>query len=218
MSRRGSGGPYPLMADLRDRRVVVVGGGSVAVRKVAALLEAGARPIVVAPRLCPSLEILGMTGRIRTWRRPFEAGDVAGARLVLACTDAPTVNARVIRMARRRGTVAVNAGRSGGGGFAGAAVLRRGRLTVAVSSAGSAPYVTAHLRDRLASLVPESWGRAMGPLGRLRRRLKAQGVTPDQERAVWRSLAASGALDRLLDGDAASFAEEVERCMSSSSA
>src|SRR5947207_14380920 len=87
--------PYPLGLRLRGRRVVVVGGGQVALRRVARLLEAGADVLLVAPEATAALAGWAKAGRLRWERRPYAGGDLDDAWLVLACTDVPAVNAAV---------------------------------------------------------------------------------------------------------------------------
>src|SRR5438128_12366441 len=87
--------PYLLGLRLEGRRVVVVGGGAVASRRVPALLDAGADVLLVSPKVAASLEDLAAAGRIRWEARGYRAGDCAGAWLVCACTDDPAVNAAV---------------------------------------------------------------------------------------------------------------------------
>src|SRR5579862_8190430 len=86
---------YPLSLRLAGRRVVVAGGGSVAVRRVAGLRAAGADVVVVAPELSPALADLSTRGLITTRTRAYQPGDLEGAWLALACTDSPEVNAAV---------------------------------------------------------------------------------------------------------------------------
>jgi uroporphyrin-III C-methyltransferase / precorrin-2 dehydrogenase / sirohydrochlorin ferrochelatase len=101
--------PYLLGLRLRDRRVVVVGGGAVAARRIPALLDAGADIVLVSPSVTASLEDLAAAGRIRWEPRGYADGDCAGAWLVCACTDAPEVNAAVAAAAERQRTWYVRA-------------------------------------------------------------------------------------------------------------
>src|SRR5260370_9738092 len=93
---------YPLRLGLEGRGVVVVGGGSVALRGVAGLREGGAEVVVVAPRLTPALADLSDRGQITAHRRGYQPGDTDGAWLVLACTDQPEVNEAVAADAERQ--------------------------------------------------------------------------------------------------------------------
>ena len=140
---------FPAFLRLEGRPVVVVGGGPVAASKVPALLGAGARVTVVAPRQVPGLDGLP----IRQVRRPFRAADLDGAWWVVAAAT-PAVNRRVRRAADRR-RVFVNAvdDRANATAFLGA-VLRRGEVALAVSTGGTAPALAAVLRDALEELVP----------------------------------------------------------------
>ena len=101
--------PYLLGLRLDDRRVVVVGGGAVATRRIPALLDAGADIVLVSPSVTASLEDLAAAGRIRWEPRRYADGDCAGAWLVCACTDDAAVNAAVAAEAERQRTWSVRA-------------------------------------------------------------------------------------------------------------
>jgi len=101
--------PYLLGLRLRDRRVVVVGGGAVASRRIPALLDAGAEILLVSPKATASLEDLAAAGRIRWAARGYSPGACAGAWLVCACTDSPAVNQAVAAAAEAQQTWCVRA-------------------------------------------------------------------------------------------------------------
>jgi uroporphyrin-III C-methyltransferase len=92
---------YPVGLRLTGRRVVVVGGGQVAHRRVAGLLEAGAEVTVVSPEVTPALEALVAPGSLVWIRRRYEPGDLDGAWYAVAATDDPAVNAAVVAEADR---------------------------------------------------------------------------------------------------------------------
>ena len=105
----GQGEAYLLGLRLRGRRVLVVGGGAVAARRVPRLLAVGADLVLVSPSVTPALEEIAAHGRIDWRRRPYAAGDCAGAWLVVACADRPEVNAAVAAEAEANRTWCVRA-------------------------------------------------------------------------------------------------------------
>jgi len=105
--------PYLLGLRLTGRRVVIVGGGSVASRRIPALLDAGAQVHLVSPKVTAALEDLADTGRIRWTARAYAEGDCEEAWLVCACTDDPAVNAAVAAEAEAQRTWCVRADDAG---------------------------------------------------------------------------------------------------------
>jgi len=101
--------PYLLALRLDGRRVLVVGGGSVAARRVPGLLDANADVLLISPEVTPSLHDLILAGRIGWQSRGYAPGDCAGAWLVCACTDDPAVNAAVAAAAEAAGIWSVRA-------------------------------------------------------------------------------------------------------------
>jgi uroporphyrin-III C-methyltransferase/precorrin-2 dehydrogenase/sirohydrochlorin ferrochelatase len=136
---------YPLLLDLAGRRVVVVGGGRVATRRVRSLLDAQADVLVVAPRHSPELAEWG----VPVVGREFRPEDLDGAWLALACTDSPGVNAAVADAAAGRSLFCVRSDAAGEGSARTPAVLRRDGLTVAVTG-GDDPLRAVALRDAIS--------------------------------------------------------------------
>jgi uroporphyrin-III C-methyltransferase/precorrin-2 dehydrogenase/sirohydrochlorin ferrochelatase len=139
---------YPLLLDLTGRKVVVVGGGDVASRRVVDLCRAGAAVTVVAPSVSGRIHHLVGTGEVQWEAREFAGRDVAGAWLVVAATDEPSVNERAVAAAQRNQTFCVRADSAVGGNARTPAVLRRGPMTVAVN-AGDDPLRAVALRDQI---------------------------------------------------------------------
>jgi uroporphyrin-III C-methyltransferase/precorrin-2 dehydrogenase/sirohydrochlorin ferrochelatase len=139
---------FPVLLDLAGRRVVVVGGGRVAARRVPALWAAGADVVIVSPALDPELAAREPAVRLR----PFRPDDLDGAWLVLACTDDPDVNTEVALAAEVRGVFCVRADAAEGGSARVSAVLRRDGTTVAVNG-GDDPRRGAELRDAIATAL-----------------------------------------------------------------
>jgi uroporphyrin-III C-methyltransferase/precorrin-2 dehydrogenase/sirohydrochlorin ferrochelatase len=137
--------PYLLGLRLEGRRVVVVGGGAVASRRIPALLDAGADVLLVSPKVAASLEDLAAAGRIRWEPRGYRPGDCAGAWLVCACTDDPAVNAAVAAAAEAQRTWYVRADDAEASAAWTPASGRAGDVQVGVLSGD--PRHTAAIRD-----------------------------------------------------------------------
>ncbi len=137
---------YPVVLDLTDRRVVVVGAGPVGARRVAALRDAGADVHVVAPAVHAPLD-----GSVTVHRRSYLDGDLDGAWLVHACTDDPAVNAAVAAEAERRQIPCVRADAAGAGTARTPAVARSGAVLAAVTS--DDPVRSVRIRNRIAALL-----------------------------------------------------------------
>ncbi len=140
---------YPVFLDLKDRPVLMVGAGKVALRKTRGLLEAGARITVVAPDCEPEFEELP----VRLVRRRFRASDLAGALLVFAATDDRLTNHRIAIAAKGRGQFANIADSAEECGFLVPARLHRGDVQIAISTGGESPRLTAELRKKLEEIL-----------------------------------------------------------------
>ena len=150
--------PYPLGLVLGGRRVLVVGGGAVATRRVPALIDAGADVVIVSPSLTPALRALADAGRLTWTARGFDASDVEGAWLVHAALDDRAAAEEVSAAADQRRIFCVRADDRGAASAWTPAVTRHGGVTVAVLSGGR-PRRSMAVRDRIAA------GLAAGELG-----------------------------------------------------
>jgi uroporphyrin-III C-methyltransferase/precorrin-2 dehydrogenase/sirohydrochlorin ferrochelatase len=140
---------FPIVIDLAGRPVVVVGGGAVAERKIEILIEAGARVTVVSPEVTDRVARWARGGRIALERRRYRAGDLAGARLAYAATSDPAVNRAVREEAVREDAWLNVIDEPDLCDFISPAVLRRGDLTIAVSTSGRVPALSKQIREEL---------------------------------------------------------------------
>jgi uroporphyrin-III C-methyltransferase len=145
-----SGVVYPVGLRLLDRRVVVVGGGQVAHRRVAGLLEAKADVTVVSPEVTPALEALVEPGSLTWIRRRYEAGDLEGAWYAVAATDDPAVNAAVAAEADRSRIFCARADDRSASSVWTPAVGRHGELVVGVHGGGD-PQRAIGVRDAVVA-------------------------------------------------------------------
>jgi precorrin-2 dehydrogenase / sirohydrochlorin ferrochelatase len=178
--------PYIACLDLAGRRCVVVGGGSVAARTVASLLDSAAVVRVVAPAAVERLVMLAQVDRIELLARPYTTGDLEGALLAFAATDRADVNALVAQDAKTAGVLCNVADASAASDFTIPAVLRRGDLAVAVSTGGSAPGYARRVRDLLAVGLGPEYGQALELYASVRARILAADVA--NQPYLWDSL------------------------------
>lgn len=212
----------PIFLDVRDRPCLVVGGGLVAARKLALLLRAGARAVVVAPHLTDELRAMASVVELR--ERPFAEVDLDGMTLVIAATDDAQVNARVAALASARGLLVNVVDTPALCSFIMPAVVDRSPVIAAVSSGGRAPVLTRLLRARLETLIPAAYGRLAELAGSVRGKVRERIADPVARRRFWdealqgpvAELALSGQerrarqlLDRLLERGAAGGVGEV---------
>jgi len=188
---------FPIFADLRNRPVLVVGGGQVAERKAQALIDAGALVRIGSPTLTPALRRHLANGRIAHLRGVFVEDWLDGVWLAIAATDDASVNRAVADagVARRLWVNVVDDVESSG--FQVPAVVHRGPLQVAISSGGSAPMLARHLREKLETLLDESLGAFAALLARRRDAIR-QRFPVLQERRQFFDRLLSGPLQRLL--------------------
>jgi siroheme synthase-like protein len=140
---------YPVFLDLKDRPVLVVGAGKVALRKARGLLEAGARVTVVSPECEAEFEELP----VRMVRRRFRASDFGNAVLVFAATDDRLTNHRIAIAAKGKGVFANIADSAEECGFLVPARVNRGDVQIAVSTGGASPRISAELRKKLEEVL-----------------------------------------------------------------
>jgi precorrin-2 dehydrogenase / sirohydrochlorin ferrochelatase len=148
---------YPIMLNVTNQRVVVIGGGKVAERKIHGLLEAKAKITVVAPTITTGIQQLAATGKLIWRQKTFSPDDLEEAWVVIAATNNRDVNKAVAKAAKpyQLINIADDPERSN---FHVPAVIRSGRLTIAISTGGASPTVAQQIRCQLAELYDDDYG------------------------------------------------------------
>lgn len=197
---------YPAFLDLRDKPVVVIGGGEVAERKVAALLPTGAKVTVISPVLTSGLR--GLDVEVR--QRPYVVGDLRGAYLAVIATDDTDLNRIAAEEARAERVLVNTVDDIDYCDFIAPAVVQQGDITLAVSTNGKSPAFARFLREQLESFLTPEYGDLLEVLEKVRKELRRRKVRVPAE--YWqehidddlRDLVRNGRLDeaqqRLLRG------------------
>ena len=206
---------YPVNLLVRGRRVVVVGGGRIAARKIEPLLEAGARVEVVSPEVGAEIRAWADAGRLVLHERAFRAGDLEGAWLALTATDDPVVNAAV-HAAGEAGRVWVNSADDPANcSFTLMAVIRRGDLVVSLGTGGRSPALAAQLRRRFEEEIGPEYETLLDLLADAREELRGAGRS--SEDANWQSVFDGGIVELVRTGRVDEARELLRTCLSSSS-
>ncbi len=175
----------PIFADLKQRPVLVVGGGEVAARKVDLLLRAGAQVRIVAQALSAELEHQHLQGRVEWLGQNFVPQQLDDVFLVIAATDDSALNAEVYAEADKRRVLANVVDDQPRCSFIFPSIIDRSPLVVAVSSSGQAPVLARMLREKLEALLPASLGQMAELAGGLRGKVKQRLASIGARRRFW---------------------------------
>lgn len=196
-------GYYPALLDLEGRPVLVVGGGQVAARKIAALVEAGAKVRVVAPKLAPETREVCEQSGVAVESREFAPKDVAGAWLVVSATDIEKVNRAVADAAEEAGVFVNVVDVQPLCSFIVPASVRRGELILAVSTSGASPAAARRLRQRLEKEFGPQWEPYLDLMRAVRARLTSLGRPAKDNKPLFYALVDSDLFEAMAEGDAA---------------
>ena len=189
---------FPLFIDLNQKQGLVVGGGAVAARKIRTLLPYGPHLTVCAPSVLPELEALpGLPLR----RDPFSPALLEGAFFVIAATDDQELNSHIARLCRER-NIPVNVADPGTEStFLFPSVVRRGPLTVGISTGGKSPSAAHYLKEQIEGLLPDNLEAILLWMDAAREELKGSALSQPQcstclSRLFSAALQAGGPLSR----------------------
>jgi len=193
---------------IEGKTIIVIGGGAVAERKVCNILSAGAELTVISPTVTYELQRLRDEGNIRHLSRRFQAGDLAGAFMVIAATNDHAANQAVAAEAKALGVLAEITDQPAAGNVTSPAIIRQGELSIAISTNNLAPALSAAIKKELAPLFGPEYAKSVRLLGAIREKLLTEGAASTYNKQVLRDLAdklpalfasgADGEIDKLL--------------------
>lgn len=217
---------YPVYLNLKGKCCVIFGGGAIAEGKLSNLFQSGARITVISPQATPGIQEAAARGDLEWMPREYQPGDLEGAFLGIAATNVKKVNQEIFQEAERLGVVLNVVDDTPLCTFIAPSVVKRGPVTVAISTGGASPALARKLREALSQEQVLEWADLAGVLSQARARVKSKGVAVDPER--WQccltpellGLAQNGqeqeALDKLLsqllDPQAPGLCPSLEEC------
>jgi uroporphyrin-III C-methyltransferase/precorrin-2 dehydrogenase/sirohydrochlorin ferrochelatase len=210
---------FPAFFDLTAQKVLIVGAGEVALRKLALLTRSGANVTVVAPQMLPEFGEQAAAGKITAVAREFVPGDLDGARLVIVATARRAVNRWIAALSEARGIPVNVVDDREASRFIVPALIDRDPVLVAISTGGASPVLARRLRERLEALIPKRFGELALWLRALRRAARWRLRDTDARRRFFEHIVDGAAARRFVAGDthgAESLAQQLLARTSSS--
>ncbi len=167
---------YPIFLNITGKKCVVVGGGQIALRKVRTLLDYGAIVRVISPALCSELNEMAENGAITIQQRRYRSGDLQEAFVVIAATNDSTINLKVGKDARSNALLINVVDDPESSGFIAPSYVRRGDVTIAISSGGRSPALSQKIRTRLEEEFGEEYISLARMISEVRTEIKRQGI------------------------------------------
>jgi uroporphyrin-III C-methyltransferase/precorrin-2 dehydrogenase/sirohydrochlorin ferrochelatase len=208
---------FPVFYDLNGLRVLVVGGGEVALRKVSLLERAGAAITVVAPRIIPELKERGAAGAINLELREFVPQDLDGARLVIIATSRRAVNRFIAKLSDARAIPVNVVDDEEASRFIVPAIVDRDPVMVAVSTGGTSPVLARRLRERLEASLPKRLGDLAIWLRGLRKTGRDRLRDTDERRRFFETIVDGPAARRFIAGDPHGALQIAQRLLAATS-
>jgi uroporphyrin-III C-methyltransferase/precorrin-2 dehydrogenase/sirohydrochlorin ferrochelatase len=193
---------FPVFFDLTALKVLVVGGGEVALRKVALLERSGARITLVAPEVIPELQERAAGGKMHLRIREFAPDDLDGARLVIVATSRRAVNRWIAALSEARGVPVNVVDDREASRFIVPAIIDRDPVLVAISTGGASPVLARRLRERLEAVIPKKIGELALWLRALRHSARRRLASTDERRRFFENIVDGAAARRFIEGDA----------------
>ena len=210
LGRSGIAG-WPVNLVVRDRRVVVIGAGRIAARKIEPLLELGAVVTVVAPEVTEEIRAWHDAGRVTLLERDFQPADLDDAWLAVTATSTPAVNAAVKAAGDERRMFVNAADDPAHCSFTLMSVVRQGDLVVTIGTGGRSPALATWLKRRAQAELGPEYATLLDLLSEAREELRASGAS--SEDSDWQRAFDSGILDLVRAGRIAEAKELLRTCL-----
>lgn len=179
---------YPINLDIKNRNVLVVGGGGVGSRKVKTLLSCGARVTVVSREVSAQLQALAASGEIRLEQRSYQSDDLDDMFLVIGATNDEKLNRQISSDAEQLNTLCNIADRPEVCNFILPSIVHRDDLVITISTSGKSPALAKKLRKDLEKQFGEEYGKLLRLMGTIRKKLLRQAHEPEAHKPIFEQL------------------------------
>ncbi len=194
---------YPVMLNLEAKSCVVIGGGTVAARKVTGLIDAQALVTVISPTLISALQTFADNQAIEWVRAAYQPGIIASYApvLVFAATDDPRVNQQIVAEAQQMQTFINAADAPTQSDFSNMAAIHRPPIVIGLHTGSTSPALARHLKDKIAATIGPEYELLAGWLGDLRPQLRQQIPAQSMRQQFYETVLTSDILPILRQGD-----------------
>ena len=198
---------YPIFVQLEGKKVVVVGGGNVAHRKVLALLECGAAIYLAGRELVTELEQMVEKGEIHSLGKEFTEEFLDRTFMIIAATDDKDLNHHISTCAREKGVLVNAVDQPPDCDFIVPSILKRGDLQIAISTSGKSPALARKIRKGLEAKFGQEYETFLAMMGRLRKEILSLGLPQEENSRILQKIVDADLLENFSDG----FSREMEK-------
>ena len=198
---------YPVFLDLKDKHCVIVGGGKIGEHKIRPLLDCGARITVISPEVTEGIQQAADSGDVTLILRKYEEGDLKDCTLAIAATNLRSVNKVIAAEAEQERVVLNVVDDAELCNFIAPAIVKKGAVTVALSTGGASPALARKLREGLENSEALEYAELAGVLSTARKELRQRGITVDPDR--WQECITGDLIDMVKAGRDEEAVEKV---------
>src|SRR3990167_2716579 len=191
---------YPIFLDIKGKSCVVIGGGNVAEGKVLSLLDAGAKVLVISPKLTPALKKLANKKKIGYCPKAYEKGNLKGFFLAYSATNDQKVNRDVFNEAKRQGVLLNVVDVPELCNFIVPSVVERGDLLIAISTSGKSPAMAKKIREKLEKEFGREYAVFLDIMGKVREKVLTENKESDKNKRLFERLVNSPLIEWIKEG------------------
>lgn len=192
---------YPVFLDIRDKKIIVVGGGEVALRKTEAILECGGKVTLISPVLNDNLTDLNRRRKIRVTKREYRKGDIDKSYLVIAATDNNELNVEISKEAKKKNIPVNVVDLPQNCDFIIPSTIRRGNLVIAISTEGTSPALARKIRQELEETFGDHYAEFLKEMKKIRGQIINKISDIKKRKEIFEKLVNSDIIDLLKRGE-----------------
>jgi len=204
---------FPIYLEIKGKKVLVVGGGIVAQRKIESLLETGALIVVVSIKVTNQIRQFEKEGRIKIIGRQYEESFLENVFMVIAATDNAELNHRVSKDAREKGLLINAVDQPQDCNFIFPSVMKRGDLTLAISTSGKSPALARKIREQLEQEFGQEYEVLLKIMGNLRKEILSWKLPQDRNKGLFNQLIEGSLLEAARKRDWNRASEIINRIL-----